>query len=447
MLLLRRGPRPHNFPVISRRFASTLRLSGVRVGKVQLLVGASAVGLLAIGTGILLTDRATHHYAQDLLKRRATVVDPDVLQWEWNADNDEWPMDDELSGNIKNAIREAWILSHRLPDSSPSLESGENVVDAMYQQSETALRSLISLVEAHPPPNPSTLVALLIQHAEALGKLGQNGLVQSKDCYERIWEMQGGVGIQAARTAYKLGNIFGRLGQKDALNWWTRSLQLAGGNAPFKDGVPITPPSTPAAQRIVALTLVSLSAHYATTNQLKAARKIELSGLEILRSIETPQSLASTTPAQSLHYLTLLQRSAILSSHLAEVSYAQRRPPSESLQHLENAAHSSERVAFALVGTPIRDEMTPSTIESLLPQYADNDHLQLPARRLLGEAQRSAALSWNLMGRLTEKMDSALALSYYTRALSWAGNLNAPSSTMMREEWSDIQKNYQRLSR
>ncbi|KAJ7063295.1 hypothetical protein C8F01DRAFT_1367876 [Mycena amicta] len=424
------------------RHASTFR-TRVRVNKLQLVVGASAITILTIATGIIFVDRGTHYWLERRL-RRSKVIDPETKKWEWNIEAKDWLVEDGPA-DVQRAIREAWFAYHF----DPPVEAGANAVDALHKRAEAALLNAIALVEASSASQPSTLAHLITRHAEILERSGPDGLLQSKTQYERVFEILARAGPQAAQiqVAQKLGHVNQKLGRgEDALQWWYRSL-LAPGSTSLKSGVPSAPPSAPAAQRIVAATLVSLSAYYASIRQLEAARKIEEEGLNMLRSIPT-QSLALASPPQALHHLTLLHRAAILSFHLAEVAYAQGRPVAECLQRLEDAAHSSERVAFVLTGTPMRDEMTPSPEEPILIQYSSNQFLDGPASQLLREARRSAALAWDLMGMLTERIDPShkpLAFTYYTRALTWGGS--ASTGPLLRDDLSKIRENYLRLSR
>lgn len=189
--------------------------------------------------------------------------------------------------------------------------------------------------------------------------------------------------------------------------------------------------------------------------QLSQAQKIEEGSLNLLRSIRPPDTLASASPPEALHFLSLLHRSAILSLHLAEVLYAQRAPVAECVTRLQAAATSSERVAYALVGTSVRDsdQLLPNAEEPLLGRYTKNLSLEKPASDLLRDARRSAADIWNLLGELTERMGPShrrLALDYYTRAVGWAGRTNAEgklerTDTTLEDDWTLFWRNYTRM--
>ncbi|KAJ7449804.1 hypothetical protein FB451DRAFT_1286594 [Mycena latifolia] len=458
---------------LGQRHASFQR-QPFRLNRVQAVTGVSAVTLLAIGAAGAMLNTGTHMWLERDLKRLKTDIDSDTREWGWDLEAERWTGDPNQGGTDsalgrqgRKFVRDAWFSHHR-PDKYGTLVDNDdgakdvNMVDAVLLRTELCLRGAIAIAERPdiaPKLHPCTLIDLLTRRAAILERLGPSHLGESRAQYERIWGLLAGKGIQAARVAVKLGDISQRLGEgPDALAWWTRAIQLASDGQPgaLEPTVPPTPPSSPAAQRVLVSALMSTSAFYAMARQLSQAQRIEEGSLDLLRSIRTPDSLASASPPQALHSLSLLHRSAILSLHLAEVLYAQRIPAAECLQRLQAAATSSERVAYALVGgTSLRDseKLAPSTEEPLLPDYVNNPYLEKPASDLLRDARRSAADTWNLMGELTERMGPShrqLAFKYYQRAIFWAGRMNGegsldPAESTLRDDWTLMLRNYTRM--
>ncbi|KAK7014867.1 putative dipeptidyl peptidase [Favolaschia claudopus] len=474
------------------RHASTQRRP-FHLNRVQAALGVSALGVLAVGIS-LYSGKApprstvsfrsvsvgssstpeTHVWLErDLQHLKTTKLDPETQALEWDLEADHWTGDPKQGGTDpaltrqgRKAVRDAWF-SHHSPEKFESVEDENgptNVVDAIFRRTELCLRTAIAIAEQPgvvDKLHPFTIPDLLSRRAAMLERLGPAFVLEAKAQYDRVFNLLGGVGLQAARTAVKLGDLNQRIGEgSDALAWWSRAIQLVcdkktGSSLP---SVPSTPPSSPYAQRILSAALVSTSASYAMARQLSAAQKIEEGALTLLRSIQPPESFASASAPQALHSLTLLHRSAILSLHLAEVLYAQHRPVRECVSNLQTAAASSERVAYALVGTSIRDSpdsppLGPSAEDPLLGRYRKNPYLEKPASDLLRDARRSAADAWNLLGEITERTGSSpqLALDYYTRAVEWAGKLNKEGQVMERTDstleadWNTLYSNYQRM--
>ena len=103
--------------------------------------------------------------------------------------------------------------------------------------------------------------------------------------------------------------------------------------------VPVRLPPSPHAQRTLAATLSSLSAHYAQTGRLDDAKDVQERGADLLLKAaharsddETLERTGSSvaSPAKALHDLFLLHRTSLLSLHHAEVSYALRSSSSSS---------------------------------------------------------------------------------------------------------------------
>ncbi|KAJ7273707.1 hypothetical protein B0H12DRAFT_1090718 [Mycena haematopus] len=455
------------------RHASNFQRQPFRLNRVQAAVGVSAISVLAIGLSGVILDTGTHMWLERHLWHFKTTIDSETREWGWDLEAERWTGDPEggtdraLGRQGRKAVRDAWFSHHSpekygpLDDEEAASNGATNVVDAMLLRTELLLRSAIAIAEQPEVANrlhPSTLSDLLTRRAAILERLGPAHLTESRAQYDRVFRLLGGDGLQAARTAIKLGDVSHRLGEgADALAWWARAIQLASGKETGTKvpEVPPVPPSTPAAQRILFTALVSTSAAYAMARQLSQAQEIEEAALNLLRSIRPPDTLASTSPPQALHSLLLLHRSAILSLHLAEVLYAQRAPVAECVTRLQAAATSSERVAYALVGSSVRDagELAPSADEPLLGRYTKNPYLEKPARDLLRDARRSAADIWNLLGELTERMGPShrpLALDYYTRAVAWAGKTNKEgemerTDSTLEDDWVLIFRNYTRM--
>ncbi|KAF7363441.1 hypothetical protein MSAN_00999900 [Mycena sanguinolenta] len=427
-----------------------------RLNRVQAAVGVSAITVLAIGFSGFMLDTGTHMWLERRLWRLKSTVDSETQEWGWDLEAERWTGDAEggtdraLGRQGRKAVRDAWFSHHSpekygpLDDEEAASSGATNVVDAMLLRTEALLRSAIAIAEQPEIAgklHSSTLPDLLTRRAGILERLGPSHLMESRAQYERVFRLLGGDGLQAARTAVKMGDVSQRLGEgRDALAWWARAVQLASGEETGAQvpEVPPVPSASPAAQRILFTALVSTSAAYAMARQLSQAQKIEEDALNLLRSIRPPDTFASASPPQALHSLLLLHRSAILSP-----------PPCGA------AATSSERVAYALVGTSVRDsdELAPSVDDRLLGRYTKNPYLEKPASDLLRDARRSAADMWNLLGELTERMGPShtkLALDYYTRAVGWAGKTNKEgimerADSTLEDDWVLIFRNYTRL--
>ncbi|KAJ7632613.1 hypothetical protein FB45DRAFT_912935 [Roridomyces roridus] len=391
------------------------------------------------GRSGLALDHGTHLWLEYHLKSLKACMDPETREcgWDvearWTGDPSKGGTDSALGRAGRLAVRNAWF-SEKRPETYGPIQGSEGIhpVDAVILRTEAFLRTAIKIADAPDVSekiHPCTLIDLLTRRAaclERLAKADTAHLAEARVQYERAWNLLGGKGIQAARIAVKLGDVSQRLQSPDALAWWARAISLVSpqDSPTLVPTAPSTPPPSPAAQRVLVSALVSCSAFYATTRQLSEAKKVDEASLNLLRSIPSPDSLATTSPPQTLHSLTLLHRSAIFSSHLAEVSYAQRAPIAQCLQRLKDAAASSERVAYALVGTSVRaaESAEPDVERPLLPEFAKNPHLEKPASDLLRDARRTAADTWNLMGELAERMGhKQQAYEYYQRAIGWAG--------------------------
>lgn len=243
--------------------------------------------------------------------------------------------------------------------------------------------------------------------------------------------------------------------------------------------IPAHLPTSSLAQRTLAATLSSLSAHYAQTGRLKDAKDLQETGLRLLKSAANTSSETeedslnsnprssltaslspSESPARALHELFLLHRTSLLSLHHAEVSYALRSAsPASSLATLTHAAAVSEQIALLLTGSPLthpdapasRVPAPPAPDAKLDARYAAGAGAVLggPAKALLRDARRTAMQAWTLRGVLLERSSisnprsrrskkgtentasdieaaeaskaKTEALACYERALGWAG--------------------------
>jgi len=307
-----------------------------------------------------------------------------------------------------------------------------------------------------------TLRLLVTRHAALLESSGhRDSLLEARSEMERMWKAFPPSRIEASQAAQRLGDLNRRLGDfDDAVIWWTRAIQLAEGKEPTTRTpfvVPTSAPSSPLAQRSLISTLVSISAFYAMTGQLKKARETETSSLDLIRSIKQPESSSSPSPGETLHALYILHRSAILSIHLAEVEHGLRSSQQTSIQWLTKAAESSERVAFALseaTQRPSRREIPLPVLarSPLITSFSVSTSMQRPASSLLRDSRRSAAEAWHLIGLLTEGSRSgspSKTAECYGRALGWIGidteKLDEGALPQVDEEWTPLLKNYIRV--
>lgn len=450
----------------------------------------SFIGLALVGLTVGSAYEGAHIWAEK--NGLAPESDEEVKKWQWESDANKWTGDPVNGGTDpglgfkgRHLVRAAWMAytwgightttaigSHDQRGSGLVGPAGIKVINPQLQLTEDFLRVAIQCAESSPDKlYPHTLPQLFTLHGIVLEKLGNDFLPEAKSEFERAWTSLDAKGLDSARIALKLGDIDSRLGLgEQALEWWMRALRLIDGKSSQngsepKDLVPEQPPSSPLAQRLLSSTLVSLSAFYAKSGQYQKAESIEESALAVLRAIRPPDSLASASPAQSLHALFLLQRSSILSIHLAEVLYAQRRPAITSMQWLTFAAESSERVARALTGLPLvksEDFHTKTPLphpleERLLTSYSSSRSMKPVAESLLRDARRTAAEAWNLMGVLHETKEGAkskLALECFERAVEWAGS-PSPEADGGKEaaegipdtDWKVFWNNYQRAKR
>ncbi|TFK76451.1 hypothetical protein BDN72DRAFT_831021 [Pluteus cervinus] len=452
----------------------------------------SLIGLFTLAATAATAYEGAHLWVEH--RELSPDPDPEVARWQWASTLDRWTGDPVKGGTDQvlgvkgqHVLRSAWMAQNWGVGFSTAVIGGEatnghegalpgpgglNVIDAELQRAEDFLRSAVTIAEhaaIDGKLQPETLAVLLARHANVLERLGPSFWAEAKAKYERAWAtLPRNDDLDAAQIASKIGDISARLRQEgEAASWWARAINLvvAGGkNAASEDSssqVPTAAPAAPLAQRILTSTLVAQSAHLASTGQLKQAQALEEQALALLRSIQPPESFATASPPQALHALFLLQRSSIISVHLAEVLYSLRKPAASSVQWLTSAAGSSERVVRALTGPLLKtstqkqqQENIPDVTDApLLQVYSESRSMKKPASALLRDARRTTAEAWNLIGLLKERREPQAALECYERALNWAG---APSKDAgarqaaagtLHSDWEMFLNNYLRLKR
>jgi tetratricopeptide (TPR) repeat protein len=438
------------------------------------LVKYSLIGLCAVGFTTFAAFEGVHLWVEKV--ELSPEDDEETRKWEWDRDPAIWSTTgtDPTLGIIgRHAVRSAWIAQNwgtgaGLTANTYRSRRGVEVVDSNLEYAQNFLRVAISAAEQKLSSDanalrPSTFPELLSRHASVLERMGsQNELFESRAQYERAWGGLPGKGADSAHVALKLGDLNRRLGDnEEALAWWTRAIQLAGGGVMGKfqliNLVPESLPSSPLLQRTLTSALVSLSAFFATAGLLNEAQTIQEASLKLLRSIRPLESPQSTSPPQNLHDLYITLRCALISIHLAEVLFAQNKTTEVSMPWLTYAALSSERVIFALTnsssGNTDANIHYPPSKSSLLPVYIKSRSMNKPATNLLRNAKRSVAVSWNLLGELNEKAsgtNSEKVLECYERAVRWAGVEDEtgrnwrPREEIVESDWKVIWDNYVR---
>lgn len=447
----------------------------------------SLVGVFALGITGWTVFEGLHMWVENV--ELACDQDSEVRRWEWDLEAEKWSGGDKggtdpaLGFKGRHAVRSAWIAENWGTGSGAIISRSDtysgrgsqgtgslNVIEARLEVAQKFMAIAISIAESNMSSGklrPQTMGELLARHASVLERMGtRDALLQARFRYERVWAGLPAKGTGAARVALKLGDLDYRLGDfEDALAWWARTISLTQGtpqaNLSAPDFTQVIP-SSPYAQRTLASTLVSLSAYYSTSGHLKQAQHVQESGLDLLRSIPSPSKISTASPPQALHSLFLLHRSSLLSIHLAEVLYALRTAPEQSIQWLTRAADSSERVALALAGLPFTHPDAPGSAiphppaseASLVTVYTKSNAMRKPAKSLLRDARRTAAEAWNLIGILREgeKDGAERALECYERALGWAGvssdrsgGIGEPREGTPEAEWKVLWNNYVRV--
>ena len=447
------------------------------------------ISLFGAGVVTWTAFESAHLYVENI--ELASERDGEVLRWEWDQETERWSggdgggTDPALGFKGKHAVRSAWMAqnwgigpgsnvigSNAFSGKGPSGAGGLNVVEARLEFAQDYLAIALEIAEAKDADgnlHPDTILRLLSRHAGVLERMGSRAsFFESRSDLEKVWARLPEEGMDTARVALKLGDLNYRLGDReDALIWWGKAIQLTQADKQrnvedIASVVPKSAPDSPLAQRTLISTLVSLSAFYATSGQLKQAKTIEESSLDLLRTITPPKSIKSASAPQTLHALYILHCSSLLSVHLAEVLYALRSSKSSSIEWLKRAAESSERVALNLTGLPpihpdaplSKIPHPPASEAPLLPVFSQSISMKKPATSLLRDARRTAAEAWNLMGILNEEAEASnpeKALKCYERALGWAGVLYdrpsgvaEPGEGILEAEWKVFWANYVR---
>ena len=412
--------------------------------------------------------------------------DKNCIEWEWDVEAERWGQsekggtDPSLGIMARFGMRSAWIEHHwtspgtlkhtkALSNRISPFEDATTPVERRLQTTRDFLGGVLEIAlpkESAGLLRPQTVTDILVRRADVSERMGtKTGLADARYDLQRVWSRLPAEGPLASRMALKLGDLSFRLRDPDnALAWWARCIQMISSSEPSTQTIPpipvipSEPPSSPASQRILASALVSLSAFYAMSGQLRQAQSLEESALDLLRSIRLP---SSTSAPQTLHSLYILHRSSLISVHLAEVLHASKNPSAESIKWLSQAAQSSEQVAFTLAGLPTihpnapasKVPNPPSPRAPLLPEYSKSQSLKKPAKSLIRDARRSAAEAWNLLGVLHEEKGGIkslqTSLDCYERALGWAG---VPTSGdgksgegILEVEWNALRGNYSRV--
>ncbi|KAJ4487963.1 hypothetical protein J3R30DRAFT_3280409 [Lentinula aciculospora] len=401
--------------------------------------------------------------------------DEETRKWEWNLERENWSGDLDAVGTDpalgfrgRHLVRAAWMAQHWGVDQSTVVVSSDSVksddgllgprglviIDPRLVRAENFLRDAILVAEQRNIEGklrPWTMTQLLILHASVLERMGSESMIAAKSQYERAWSSQPSIAPQSARIALKLGDLNRRLGVNDgALAWWTRATHIAQPQSE-NSAVPSSMPASPYAQRSLLFTLSSLSAFYATTGKLTEAQSIAEASLNLIRSVRQPESIAYISLPHALHALTLLQRSSVLTIHLAEILYAQKQPTIVSTRWLSTAAESSERVIRALTGLPLNtdaDQVLVTPANTIQHSYLNNASLTRPATSLYRDSRRTAAEAWNLTGILLETKNPKDAFSAFRNAVRLAGSSEEhgkPAEKTLKADWEMIWGNYTRL--
>jgi len=412
--------------------------------------------------------------------------DKNCIEWEWDVEAERWGQsehggtDPSLGFMARFGLRSAWLehywtspgtLKQVKPSSNRTIPF-EDATAPVERRLETTRNFLDGVLDIALPKesaallHPQTVTDIFIRRADISERMGTKvGLSEARHDLQRVWSRLPAKGPLASRAALKLGDLNFRLGDSDdALAWWTRCIQMTTSSGsstsvtPPLPAIPSSPPSSPAEQRVFASALVSLSAFYAMSGQLRQAQALEESALDVLRSIPSP---SPTSAPQTLHSLYILHRTSLLSVHLAEVLYALKTPPADSMKRLSQAAQSSEQVAFALAGLPMvhpkapgsKIPHPPSPHAPLLPEFSKSPSMKRPAKSLIRDARRTAVEAWNLLGVLHEGKGDIkslkASLDCYERALGWAGVAASGDGKtgegILEVEWKGLEGNYSRV--
>ena len=439
-----------------------------------------------IGITLLSAVAATHLWIEKV--EFAAESDKNCIEWQWDVEAERWGQsqmggtDPSLGFMARFGVRSAWLEHHwTSPGTLKQVKPPSNRISSfddaapIERRLETVRGFLDGVLDIALPKESAgpllsqTVTDILIRRADVSERMGTKaGLSDARYDLQRVWNRLPAEGPLASRIALKLGDLNFRLGDSDnALAWWARCIRMTSSSTestqttPLIPVIPASPPSSPAEQRVLASALVSLSAFYATSGKLRQAQALEESALDLLRSIRAPGPPPPPPSPQTLHTLYILHRTSLISIHLAEVLYALKNPPAQSLKWLSQAAQSSEQVAFRLSGLPTihpkapdsKIPHPPSPDAPLLAEYSKSVSMKKPAKSLLRDARRSAAEAWNLLGVLHEGKGDIqslkTSLDCYERALGWAGmatNGNGRTGEGILEvEWKALWGNYGRV--
>ncbi|KAH8102326.1 hypothetical protein DFH11DRAFT_1552856 [Phellopilus nigrolimitatus] len=492
------------------------------------------LGAAALAGGTLAAFAGAHLWIEHRALAPAPGDDPDDDVWGWAAAAERWTggpaggTDPALGAAARTAVRAAWAAQHW--GAGASVLATNAIARSAQQQQQTsdgggggggaiearlahahdflniALAAALARDAAGAPLRPETLPELRALHAATLERIGGRGaLYDARADYAAVWDAaldERGPAARA-RVALKLGDVSARLGDgADAVAWWARALDLSaggdGGGDAALDGpsasasadaaaptLPARLPDSPPAQRVLAATLSSLSAHYAQAGRLHDAAAVQARGLALLRTAaaeaETERERAQQPDApRALHTLFLQHRAALLALHAAEVAHAQRTADAGSTRaQLERAAALSAQIAARLAGgiggphsTPQQNQQnqqqqqksTPDSAAPLADAFAASSALRAPAESLLRDARRTAMHALTLCGVLHESEAAAAAgkaawrrdpraaesarreaLGCYERAMVWAGAQDGRAGAGVLEgEWAALSGRYAR---
>lgn len=406
-----------------------------------------------------------HKYAARVLMVPAHEHNQDIRRWEWDEQWDHWNGDLDAIGPDPGL---PWYAS--LSVCLAWLRVDKNVAFA-----GTCLRNAFASLQGHESElHPSTLTELLLTYASVLERAGPLNWQNSKGLYSTVFTMLGpNDTIKQARIALKLGDLHYRLGETDrAFIFWRTSVQLCTNQystplsndptswipakkpsrlrrfgdwtwqcihflpsffIPRRDSAshPVAAciiteqdfPSSPALQRTLASTYVSVSAALAAAGKLEQAEEIEVGALRFIGSLPAPSSIADASPSEALHHLYLLQCSSVLSIHMAEVLYGRKRPLLESTSALELAARSSGLIFRGVTASGLHLDRVGRTHPSQLPpssHYSSSPGLTKIANQLLIDACTAATEAYNLIGHLYEPINALLGFRAFEFALWWS---------------------------
>lgn len=170
-----------------------------------------------------------------------------------------------------------------------------------------------------------------------------------------------------------------------------------------------SPAFDPPTSRCILNSLVSLETYLARDRDLVAAEAVQTAALALARSLARPSpdlvrtdKLLENTPDKSaaLYQLYLTVRSAIFSTHLAEVSLALKQPVPDALQLIQSAIIDSQAVCAAVRGSAL--DIPPSALSSSKPSL-ERRRLGKAARDILRDAALAGSLAANLGGFVHER--------------------------------------------